>query len=193
MNRANLQVKHYIILIAFSMLLFFIIAIFSVSPKTYLDSDFFSYWLAGRLAFLGKNPYDSKIWIDSHYQFGASWISDNTFLYPQPLSLLFLPFGVLPLYQAFVLWVTLSQLMITSAFILLFGIYSNSSMKRFILPLSAGIVLFRPIYPTLLNGQLSGLLLLVVSAIIYMWEKGKWKQGASLMAILALKPNIGLP
>ncbi|MFN2233935.1 MAG: glycosyltransferase 87 family protein [Anaerolineales bacterium] len=54
-------------------------------------------------------------------------------------------------------------------------------------------MLFRPVFPTLLNGQLSGFLLFVLAAISYLWEKGKWNQGAILMTVLALKPNLGIP
>jgi hypothetical protein len=55
------------------------------------------------------------------------------------------------------------------------------------------VILFRPTIITLLNGQLSGMLLLIITAIIYSWEKGKWAQGAILLAVLALKPNLGIP
>jgi hypothetical protein len=56
-----------------------------------------------------------------------------------------------------------------------------------------GILLFRPTVITLVNGQLSGMLLLIITSIMVLWEKGKWKQGAMLLAVLALKPNLGIP
>lgn len=183
----------YVLLILLLAVLFFYIAILIINPVEYPNSDFFTFWLSGRLFSLGENPYNSQVWVAGHHQFGASWIPNATFIYPMPVSLLFAPLGLLPLYQAFVVWVALSQFMIFFAFILLLLVHSNQSLKYLILPLFAGIMLFRPIYPALMNGQLSGLLLLVISAVIYLWEKGKWKQGAILMAILALKPNLGIP
>jgi len=197
MNITNLQAKafrsRYILLIPFLAVVFFIISISIINPVEYPNSDFFTFWLSGRLFSLGENPYNSQVWIAGHYQFGASWIPNATFIYPMPVSLLFAPLGLLPLYQAFVVWNILSQFMIFSAVLLLLMANSNQPLKHFIVPLFAGIIVFRPIIPTLFNGQLSGLLLLVVAAIIYLWKKGKWRQGAVLMAVLALKPNLGVP
>lgn len=183
----------YILLLPLLVVVFYFIAIAIINPVEYPNSDFFTFWLSGRLFTTGENPYDSQVWVAGHHQFGASWIPNATFIYPMPVSLLFAPLGLLPLYQAYVVWVVLSQLMILFALVLLLRAYPGQSHKSFILPIFAGIILFRPLYPTLLNGQVSGLLLLVVAAIIYAWEKGKWKQGAVFMAILALKPNIGIP
>ncbi len=197
MKTTNLQTKifrfRYILLIPFLAVVFFIIAISLINPVEYPNSDFFTFWLSGRLFSLGENPYNSQVWIAGHHQFGASWIPNATFIYPMPISLLFAPLGLLPLYQAFVVWDTLSQFMIFFAVVLLLMANSNQPLKHFIVPLFAGITLFRPTILTLVNGQLSGLLLLVITAIIYLWEKGKWRHGAILMAILALKPNLGLP
>lgn len=183
----------YVFLILFLGILFFIIATKIISTMEYPNSDFFSFWLSGKLASIGQNPYNNQIWILGHHQFNATWISDATFLYPLPLALLFTPLGLLPLYDAFVVWDVLTQFMIVFAVVLLMIANSNQSFKHFILPLFAGVILFRPTIITLINGQLSGMLLLLIAAIIYLWEKGNWKQGAILMAILALKPNLGIP
>jgi uncharacterized membrane protein (UPF0136 family) len=180
-------------LIPFLGIIFFIIATKIVNPVEYPNSDFFKLWLSGHLASTGKNPYSSQIWIAGHHQFGASWIPEATFIYPLPLSLLFLPLGLLPLYQAFIVWDILSQFMIILSIALLLITNSNLSIKRFILPIIAGVILFRPTIVTLVNGQLSGMLLLLIASIIYLWEKGKWEHGAVLLAILALKPNLGVP
>lgn len=182
-----------ILLIPLVGIIFFIIATRIVNPVEYLNSDFFKLWLSGRLASTGQNPYNSQIWIAGHHQFGASWIPEATFIYPLPLSLIFLPFGLLPVYQAFILWDILSQFMIILSIVLLLVIYSKLSIKHFVLPLMAGVILFRPTIVTLVNGQLSGMLLLLIAGITYLWEKGKWEQGAVLLAILALKPNLGAP
>lgn len=197
MKTTNLQTKffryRYVFLIIFLVLLFFFIAISIMDPVEYPDKDFFTFWLSGRLFVQDENPYSSQVWIAGHHQYGARWIPNATFIYPMPVSLLFAPLGLLPLYEAFVVWVTLSQFMIFFALILLIRVHSDQLLKHFILPLSVGIMFFRPFYPTLLYGQLSGFLLLVLAGIIYSWEKGKWEQGAILMAILALKPNLGIP
>jgi glycosyl transferase family 87 len=191
--KENLNRFWYIFLLPPLAIIFFIIATKIVNPVEYPNSDFFTFWLSGRLASLGQNPYNSQIWITGHHQFGASWIPDATFIYPLPISLLFIPLGLLPLYQAFIAWNTLSQLMIVSSIALLLMTNSNLSTKRFIFPLLVGVILFRPTIITLVNGQLSGMLLLLIACTMYLWERGKWGQGAALLAFLALKPNLGIP
>jgi hypothetical protein len=183
----------YILLIPILGILFFIIALKIVNPLEYPNSDFFSYWLAGHLTTLGQNPYLAELWIGGHHQFGASWISDTTFIYPLPLALFFSPLGYLSLYQAFVVWVLLSQFMIIFSIALLLKLYPNLLIKRFILPFLSGVVLFRPTILTLNNGQVSGLLLLVIAGVVYLWEKEKWWQGSVLLSFFALKPNLGIP
>ncbi len=197
MKTTNLQAKifqfRYVLLPPFLAVVFFVIATSIINPVEYPNSDFFSYWLSGKLVSIGQNPYNNQIWISGHYQFNATWISDATFLYPLPLAILFTPLGVLPLYHAFVIWDVLTQFMIFFAIILLMMANSNKVFNHLILPLFAGVILFRPTIVTLLNGQLSGMLLLIIAGIIYLWEKGKCVQGAILLAILVLKPNLGIP
>jgi hypothetical protein len=191
--KAMLHRYWLILLILISGVIFFMIAVRVVHPVEYPNRDFFTFWLAGHLAISGQNPYLADIWIGGHHQFGASWIPNATFIYPYPLALFFAPLSYLPLYQAFVVWVVLSQFMIVLSVALLLSINPNPLIKRFIPPLLAGIVLFRPTIITLINGQLSGLLLFVIACIVYLWEKGKWWQGSVFLPILALKPNLGVP
>jgi hypothetical protein len=191
--KLKLYKSWYILLLPFLGIIFLIIATKIVNPAEYHDSDFFKFWLSGRLVSMGQNPYNSQLWIAGHHQFGATWIPESTFLYPLPISFFFVPLGLLPPYQAFIIWDILSQFMIALSIALLLVINSNLPIKRFILPLMAGVILFRPTIITLVNGQLSGMLLLLISSIIYLWKKGKWEQGTALLAFLALKPNLGVP
>lgn len=173
--------------------LFLVVARKAVSPVEYANSDFFTFWLSGHLAALGQDPYIASTWTQAHHEFGATWIPNATFIYPQPVSLLFIPLGLLPVYPAFVVWAILSQFMILASLLLLLKARADVPAVRFILPLIAGIAIFRSTVVTLHNGQLAALLLLVTSAIVYLWEKGGWAQGAVLLPLLALKPNLGVP
>lgn len=83
--------------------------------------------------------------------------------------------------------------MILSSLVILIKTYDSISFKPFYLPLIAGTVLFRPTIVLLINGQFAGLLLLLLTLIIVFWERGKWAQGAALLPLLALKPNLGVP
>jgi hypothetical protein len=173
--------------------IFTITAIILVNPVEYANSDFFSFWLSGRFAIIGQNPYQADIWIEAHDQFGASWISDERFLYPLPLSLFFIPLGFLSLYEAFIVWAILSQFMILLSAALLLRSYSATLRNHFLLPFFLGILLYRPTIITLHNGQVTALLLLMIACTVYFWEREKWWQGGVFLPVLALKPNLGVP
>jgi len=191
--KANIHRYWHIILTPMLGILFFYIAIRIVDPVKYPNNDFFTFWLGGHLSALGQNPYLTDIWIGGHHEFGASWIPNTTFIYPLPLALFFVPLGLIPLYQAYVVWVLLTQYMITLSVALLLSFYPARLKKSYILPITAGVILFRPTLLTLINGQLSGFLLFVIVCIIWLWERGRWREGAVLLPILALKPNLGVP
>ncbi len=173
--------------------LFLVIALEIVSPIKYADNDFFTFWLSGRLVATGQNPYDASVWTGAHHQFGATWIPNETFVYPLPLSLLFVPLGLLPVYPAYVLWVALSEFMIVMAGTLLLRLHPWSISRYFALPLLLGVAAFRPTMLSLLNGQLTSLVLLMIACLAYLWSCGKWRQGALLLPLLSLKPNLGVP
>lgn len=123
--QAKISRSRYFLLIPFLAALFFIIAVALVNPVEYPNSDFFTFWLAGRLFSLGQDPYNSQAWVSGHHRFGATWIPNPTFVYPMPLSLLFAPLGLFPLYQAFIAWDVLSQFMMATSIALLFAINSK--------------------------------------------------------------------
>ncbi len=183
----------YIIIIILVVLTTFTgIAIEIVDSIEYRNTDFFSYWLAGRMIIHGQDPYDSSAWIAGHQLFGATWISDPEFLYPLPLAFIFAPLGLLTLYSAYVVWVVVLEVTISISVWLLLKNTGKLKIQN-ILPVIAGVVLFRPTIITLYGGQLSGFLLLVLASVVYLWRREKWWQGCILMAFLILKPNLGFP
>jgi hypothetical protein len=173
--------------------LFFLVAQRMANSAAFPNNDFFTFWLAGHMVTIGQNPYISNLWVGSHHQFGVNWIPNLTFIYPLPLGLFFAPFGLLPLYPAFIIWLVLLQLMMLASFWLLLKPYPARLVNKLFLPLLAELLIFRPTILTLDYGQLSGFLLLVMSGSVYLWEKGKWWQGSALLPLLALKPNLGVP
>lgn len=192
-NQEHLGTIWVIIFAVLVVLIFLGISFIVVDPVEHPNSDFFSFWLVGRMILSGENPYDSDLWIQGHYKFGASWISDLTFLYPLPISGLFVPLGFLPLYQAFQIWVTFSEAMIFLSILVLTKLQPMPRMKHLYFPILSGVILFRPTIITLHNGQLTGFLLIVLTLIVYYWYKGKWCQGSLLLPIIGLKPQLGIP
>lgn len=163
-----------------------------VHPDNYPNSDFFSFWLSGRMLSSGQDPYEAEGWVGAHYKYGAEWISDRTFLYPLPLAILFVPFGLLPLYIAFLAWVWLSLILLWTSVALLLSSF-GVNWKHYVTPIVLGILLYRPTIPLLVNGQLSAIFLSVIVGSGVLWERGRWLWGGVLLSILFLKPNIGVP
>lgn len=157
----------------------------------YRNSDFFSFWLAGHMVWTGENPYIAQEWIHAHRQFEANWISDPRFLYPLPLSIFYAPFGLLPLREAYVLFVFLSSWMIIFSICILLS--PELRDKHYIFPLLAGVALFRPVWITLHNGQIGALLLWMLAIVIWLWNQERWFWGGIIFAWAGLKPNLGMP
>jgi hypothetical protein len=169
----------------------FVLAVMIVNSIDYHNNDFFTFWLAGHMVVQAGDPYSSLQWVAGHHAFGVTWIPNQAYVYPLPLSLLFAPLGLLPLYPAFIVWVALSILMILAALALLLKTQATSG--RLGIPLVIGIIFFRPTILTLFTGQISGWLLLLLAIIAWLWEKGQWEWGGLLLPLLMLKPNLGAP
>ena len=187
--------KKYWIFIALPLLVVIVslVAIRIINSIDYHNNDFFTFWLAGHMVTLGGNPYAPVQWVAGHHEFGVTWIPNQAYVYPLPLSLLFAPLGLLPLKQAYTLWVALSELMILATLVLLLAARAGSRFGKVFLPLLVGMIFFRPTILTLFNGQISGLLLLLLTGTIFLWEKGKWEWGSLFLPLLMLKPNLGAP
>jgi hypothetical protein len=154
--------------------------------------DFFNFWLAGHLVTQGQSPYDTAQWIAGYPPYELDIILNPAFLYPLPLALLFAPLGWLSFHNAYIIWVTLLQLMIVVSLAVLIIIASNPRSKLFFIPLLAGIVLFRSTTLTLTQGQVSALFLFVMAIMALLWGQGKWFWGGFLLGLLVLKPNLGV-
>ena len=167
------------------------LAVGIVNSIDYHNNDFFTFWLAGHLVMQGGNPYSPMQWVAGHHQFGVTWIPNQAYVYPLPLALLFAPLGLLSLYQAYIVWVAFTIMMILVSLAILMKALAGPF--RLAIPILTGIVIFRPTTLTLVTGQISGWLLLLLAITAYLWEKGKWEWGSLLLPILMLKPNLGAP
>ena len=164
-----------------------------VHSGNYRNGDFLSFWLAGRMALHGEDPYQADLWIGYHDLFGSTWVSDPTFLYPLPLAYFLVPLGFFSLGAAYSLWMFLSQLAVACSLGLVISLWRHPRLRHMVIPVFAGAFLFRPTMLTLRNGQLGAMLLLILVGAVYLWEKGRWVSGAALFALLILKPQLGAP
>ena len=156
------------------------------------NSDFFTFWLAGRLALTGEDPYSPDQWVQGHHDYGATWIPNQTLVYPLPLAYLMVPIGALPLYDANVLWVFFSMVMVLASIALITRPGNHLPWNLFT-PLIAGVYLLRPTLVTFRNGQLGALLLLILVGTMVLWRSNRWFAGGAVLALLWLKPSIALP
>jgi hypothetical protein len=192
-SRLRINCFFYVFPVFFLGIIFYGISVKFIHPVEYANRDFFSFWLAGYVTKLGQNPYSTEIWVRGHDLFGASWIPNLTFIYPLPLSLIFVPFALLSLYQAYVVWGIFTQFMIVISVFLLLRLSPKIQIKHFIFLVLVGIILSRQAITTLVIGQISGFLLVVITCVLYCWQRGKWRLGTAILPILALKPNLGIP
>ena len=189
----NLKKFWFLILAPILLLLAILLAVRIVGSMDYHhnDNDFFTFWLSGRLVTQGGSPYDPAQWLAGYHQFEIGFIPNPAFLYPLPLALLLAPLGLLTIPVAYVVWVTLTELMIIASLAILLRLETNPRRRLFFIPLFVGIVLFRPTSLTLTQGQMSGLFLFTLVWIAFLWQKGRWFWGGVLLGLLSLKPNLG--
>lgn len=158
--------------------------------RPYFSSDFFTFWLAGRLTLLGQDPYSEAQWLAGHSQYHATWAPNSIFPYPLPLALLLTPLGLFSQKTAYVIWLVITNIFVTSSIFLISRTWLkwNSAL---VLSICVSAFFFRPYITVILGGQLLGLFLFVVSLSLYLWYQEKWFLGGMLMGLLNLKPSYG--
>lgn len=156
-----------LILIVLTLLFLFLSVALMSFQQPPQNSDFFTFWLSGHLFLEGENPYNSVAWVGGHHLFGATWIPNQKLVYPLPIGWLFASFALLPFYNAFLLWDTLSIWMIVGTIVLLWGKLKREK-PTWIFPIFASILIYRPMVLTLINGQISAYLTLILASITYL-------------------------
>lgn len=157
-------------------------------------SDFFAFWLAGKMTWLQADPYDPLQWTAGHEQFAATWKSNDIFAYPRPLTLLLAPFGLLQIQTAYFFWILLVMLgLLFIVYAILRVFLRRPGQVPLALPLVAAVFLFRPTLVTIYEGQLSAFLLFVLAVAVLLFEQRKYGLAAVALSFLALKPPIAAP
>jgi hypothetical protein len=159
------------------------------------NGDFFEFWLAGKMFWEGRGLYDPVIWDPPHALHGNYLIKNPVFPYPPVLALFFAPLGLGSLPFAAVSWVFICEGLILGTVALLVSLWrmQGLSLKPYFWPLLVGVFLFRPTMVTLRNGQLGALFLFLLALTVYFWEQKKWFWGGVCLAVVAIRPNLGLP
>lgn len=156
------------------------------------NSNFFFFWLAGRMVLTGENPYDQTQYLAGHDALGVTWKPNKIFPYPLPLSIFMTPLGLFSLSTAYILWQILSQALVAVTVFVLLNKWKGPAHRRLFLPGMIFLTFFGPIYLTLQAGAIGAFTLLVVLASLLLFEEGKSLLAGIVLSLTILKPPQGL-
>jgi arabinofuranan 3-O-arabinosyltransferase len=184
-----------VILLCFPIIFIFLwVGIGIARSNAYLvNDDFFTFWLSAHLITEGENPYNQDVWVRFHHIYQATWIPEPIYLYPLPLAIVMAPLGWLPLKVAAAFWIFLSQIMTMASVLIWSSSWKVANKLPYLIPVLAGIFLFRPVIVTFRNGQLGAFLLLIMVGAAYLMDRGRWLEGGALLPLIGLKPSFGIP
>ena len=157
------------------------------------NSNFFVFWLAGKMISSAQDPYNAVQWAAGHDAYGVTWRPNETFLYPLPLALVVAPLALLPLPTAYFAWQLLSQGLIALVVWILLRERPEARFQRLFLPLVVFLMFFGPVYLTLQVGALGAFTLLAVGTAIWAWDRRASFAAGALLALTLLKPSQGVP
>ena len=157
-----------------------------------VDGDFFEHWLAGRLVWTSKNIYDTQVWTPEHVRYGNTVDRNPVFPSPPATAFVMAPVGLLPLNVASVSWVVLSAGLILLSTRYVLSLSDIHTRMPYLLPILAGVFLFRPVMVTLRNGQFGAVLLFCSAMVVWFWARDRWFAGGLALGLFFLRPNLGL-
>ncbi len=161
----------------------------TMNPRS---SNFFVFWLSGKLLLEGSSPYDAKSWAEGHSTYSVITPKEPTFLYPLPLAVLLTPLGLLSVEQAYFLWQWISQLSIALVVFFLLRRWNSPTHNRLLVPVIFFLTFFGPIYLTLQIGSLGPLTLLAIFGALYFLDKDRLFAAGVLLSLTMLKPSQGV-
>ena len=159
----------------------------------YQNSNFAFFWLSGRMILEGENPYNETQYLAGHDTYGIKWRPNNIFPYPLPLALIFIPFGLISLANAYILWQIVSLVSIALIIFILLNHWKESAQRRLLIPIFAFMFFFGPLYLTLFTGSIGAIAALVILGAILLFEKDRSLLAGVVLSLTILKPPQGLP
>lgn len=189
----TLNLVNFVFLILLFSVFIFMAFLLVKDLDSFHNKDFFTFWLGGRLLSQGQDVYNQVSWVGAHSLYGSTWIPNLYYVYPLTTAALFVPLGLLPIASAAWIWLLASFIFIIVSLVLLLRLWQVPDWKKFIIPFTLGLLLFRPVILIFLMGQIDGLLLLLIVLSIFFAARGKNSLAFILLGFLVLKPNIGAP
>ena len=153
------------------------------------NRDWFTFWGGGRGVLQSANIYNSTTWATITRENGSTWFPNPIFIFAPPTAILFAPFAALRVDVAAFVWTFCSALFIVLAVIILARELRWQRAKSLAPLLSLGLLFFLPVLLTLLMGQISALVLVLVVSAAVLWDRGAWFAGGLLLGLAIVKPQ----
>ncbi|MFN8432955.1 MAG: glycosyltransferase family 87 protein [Anaerolineales bacterium] len=163
----------------------------NLASQNYYKSNFFVFWLSGKLILEGQSPYNPSHWANGHMIYGQVTPREPTFLYPLPLAVFLTPLGLLSTGQAYYLWQWFSQIAIALVVLILLHRWKSTTYERLFIPIIIFLTFFGPAYLTLQIGSLGPLTLLFIFGALYCLDKNYFIPAGILLSLTMLKPSQG--
>jgi hypothetical protein len=156
----------------------------------YANQDFMSLWGGGRALLEGLNPYDPEVWQPLRARYGSTWMPTQAAPFPVWTAVFLVPFALLPINLAASAWLTFSEIALGVCAYLLLTYAENTKITRLsFLLVVFSLFTYRATVVTLLNGQITVALLLIVVLFLILLKRNKPQLAGFVFAFLALKPN----
>jgi len=164
-----------------------IVYILIQGPSTVGDKpdDFVGYWTAGKLIASQKNPYSQDNFININRDLGFDVIVLLPVYYPPTVLPILLPFGLISFPISRYLWLLLSIIGIFLSGFWIWRLYAGPENKRWIVFLC--ILTLAPSYFSLMEGQITFLILIGLVGFLYFVGERKWFLAGMLLSILTIK------
>ena len=182
------------ILFSFALLgvVFYLRAAKNLSTQDYHNSNFFTFWVSGRLIVTGGNPYDEAQYSAAYETYGSTWMPNKIFHYPLPLTLFVAPLGLFSLKNGYILWQIISQLIVAITLFVFLERWKDSTRQWLFIPAAILLLYFGPVFLTIQIGSVGALTLLILLGAILALEKDKSLLAGILLSLTMLKPSQGI-
>jgi hypothetical protein len=194
LKRAQSSINRLLIIILTGVLLTSLLLFFNyhflVKLIPYVNHDFMSFWAGGRAMLEKMDPYDPEEWASLFGRYGSDWISNPQSLYPIWTTILFAPFALIRLDYSVSLWLAMSELILGFCSFLLLnlsGHFRFRGLDIFIILCSS--FLFRGTVSTLTSGQITFLLVLVITVFLFFVRRAEYFLAGFVLAFISIKPN----
>ncbi len=189
---SSLKTAGMVLIVVLLGVIFCLKAMQNYTHQDYTNSNFFFFWLSGRMMWTGQNPYNPTQWLAGHDAFGATWKPNQIFPYPLPLAYFMAPLGLLPLGQAYIAWQIVSQIIIALTVFWLLHHWKGQAQRLLFLPLILVLLFFGPVYLTLQIGSVGPLAVAAIVLGILLLERNQSLLAGIVLSLTILKPPQGL-